>query len=191
MGLTIEKKKGVKRSRAVTHNLADIPGGVCIDTSEITQPTLAEGTAVGKDANGLYHIIKTATLAANAANDATTYTVKKGHNFKVGDVIMLKTKGKAYAISAIATNATDANADDLTVGTTLGVTATTGDVVFQAAAVGASNSAFKYTPLGIINTSYDVEPNLFVAVTTIGQVEGAKIEPLGEIADALPLINII
>lgn len=191
MGFIIEKKQGVRRSRAVTHNLADIPGGVCIDTSELTQPTLAEGTAVGKDSNGLWHVCKTAVLAANAANDATTYTVKKGHNFKVGDVIMLKTKGKAYSITAIATNQSDANADDFTVGTTLGVAATTGDVVFQGASAVASNSAFKYTPLGIINTSYDVEPNLFVAVTTIGQVEGAKIEPLGEIADALPLINII
>ena len=191
MGFTIEKKQGVRRSRAVTHNLADIPGGVCIDTSELTQPTLAEGTAVGKGSNGLWHVCKTAVLAANAANDATTYTVKKGHNFKVGDVIMLKTKGKAYAISAIATNGSDATADDLTVGTTLGVAATAGDVVFQGASAVASNSAFKYTPLGIINTSYDVEPNLFVSVTTIGQVEGVKIEPLGEIADALPLINII
>lgn len=191
MGFTIEKKQGVRRSRAVTHNLADIPGGVCIDTSELTQPTLAEGTAVGKGSNGLWHVCKTAVLAANAANDATTYTVKKGHNFKVGDVIMLKTKGKAYAISAIDTNGSDATADDLTVGTTLGVAATAGDVVFQGASAVASNSAFKYQPAGIINTSYDVEPNLFVAVTTIGQVEGAKIEPLGEIADALPLINII
>lgn len=191
MGLTITKKQGVRRSRAFTHSLADIPGGVCVNTAELTQDTLAEGTPVGKDINGLYHVVKTATLAANAANDATTYTVKKGHNFKVGDVIMLKTKGKAYAITAIATNGTDTNADDITVGTSLGLAATAGDVVFQAAAAGASNSAFKYAPLGLINTSYDVEPNLFVAVTTIGQVEGAKIAPLGEIADALPLINII
>lgn len=191
MGLVITKKQGVRRSRAFTHSLADIPGGVCVNTAELTQDTLAEGTPVGKDSNGLWHVCKTAVLAANAANDATTYTVKKGHNFKVGDVIMLKTKGKAYAITAIATNSTDTNADDLTVGTTLGLAATAGDVIFQGAAAAASNSAFKYAPLGLINTSYDVESNLFVAVTTIGQVEGAKIAPLGEIADALPLINVI
>lgn len=191
MGLIIQKTNGVKRSRAFTHNLADIPGGVGIDTSELTQITIAEGTPVGKDANGLFHVIKTAELTANAANDATTYTVKKGHNFKVGDFIMLKTNGKSYAITSIATNQSNADADDITVGTTLGVAAEAGEIILQAAKAGASGSDFKYAPVGLINTGYDVEPNLFVAVTTIGQVEGAKIPKLGAIATALPLINII
>ena len=31
-------------------------------------------------------------------------SVKKGHNFKVGDVLMLAPGGAAYAITAIATN---------------------------------------------------------------------------------------
>lgn len=191
MGLTITKTQGAKRSRAFTHNLADIPGGVCVAVEELTQTTIPEGTAVGKDENGLYHIIKVAEIATAAASDATTYTVKKGHNYKVGDFVMLKTNGKSYAITAIATNATDANADDITVGTSLGVAAAEGDVLIQAAKSGASGSDFKYKPVGLIGTGYDVAPNTFVNVITIGQVEGAKISPLGAIAATLPLINVI
>ena len=192
MSLTIQTQTGVKRSRAFTHSLADIPGGGCIVVSELTQSTIAEGTPVGKDSNGKWHVVKTAELAANAANDATTYVVKKGHNLKVGDVIMAKTAGKAYAITAIADNVTSAANDDITVGTTLGVAVSAGDVLMQAAAAGASGSAFKYAPLGLVNTSYDVEPNLCVAITTIGQVEAAKIPTLGAtVKGLLPLINFI
>lgn len=67
--------------------------------------------------------MKVAVLADDATNSATTYTVKKGHNFKVGDVLMLASGKAAYAITAIATNSGDATKDDLTVGTTLGVAA--------------------------------------------------------------------
>ncbi len=190
--LTIQTQQGQKRSRAFTHSLADIPGGGCIVVSELTQTTLAEGTPVGKDTNGKWHVVKTAELVANAANDATTYVVKKGHNLKVGDVIMAKTSGKAYAITTIADNSSDAANDDITVGTTLGVAVSAGDILMQAASAGASGSAFKYAPAGLVNTAYDVEPNLCVAITTIGQVIDAKIPKLGPTVKAqLPLINFI
>lgn len=191
MALTITKTQGARRSRAFTHNLADIPGGVCVAVEELTQTIIPEGTAVGKDENGLYHIIKTAEITTAALADATSYTVKKGHNFKVGDFVMLKTSGKSYAITAIADNAANADADDITVGTSLGVVASEGDALIQAAKSGASGSDFKYKPVGLVGTSYDVAPNTFVNVITIGQVEGAKIPPLGAIAAALPLINVI
>ena len=191
MGLIIEKKQGVKRSRAFTHALADIPGGVCIATDELTQTTIPEGTAVGKDENGLYHIVKAAEITTAALADATIYIVKKGHNFKVGDFVMLKTSGKSYAITAIATNAVNEDADDITVATSLGIVAAEGDTLMQAVKAGASGSDFKYTPVGLLGTGYDVEPNTVATVVTIGQVEGDKIPALGAIADALPLINII
>lgn len=88
---------------------------------------------VGKDENGLYHVVKVAVLTDDATNSATTYTVKKGHNFKVGDVLMLAPGGAAYAITAIATNSGDGSKDDLTVGTTLGVAAKAGDSLYLAA----------------------------------------------------------
>ena len=82
---------------------------------------------------------------------------RQGHNFKVGDVLMLAPGGAAYAITAIATNSGDGSKDDLTVGTTLGVAAKAGDSLYLAAKAGASGAAFKYTPVALVGESYDVD----------------------------------
>ena len=194
--LTIVRQKDNRVVRAFTHKLADIPNGVNVSSSEFTQSVLKEGTPVGKDATtGLYHPVKVAILTKTAGATDVVYTVAKGHNFKVGDIIMLKPAGKAYAITAIATNATDATSDDITVGTTLGAAAAKGDGIYQAAAQAATNaSAFKYQPIGLVGESYDIEPNsnLLVNVVTIGQVREALIPALGaEVKAKLPLIKFI
>ena len=133
---TITRKSDSRVLRAFVHKLADIPNGVTVATTELVNGgILPEGAIVGKDSStGVYHLIKTAVLAANAANDATTYTVKKGHHFKVGDFISAGIGKKAYAITAIATNSGDATCDDLSVGTTLGVAISAGEAIVQAKA---------------------------------------------------------
>lgn len=193
MGFRITKQEGVKEYKVFTHVLADIPNGVTIATSTLTQGSIAEGSPVGYDpATGLYHVIKTATLAADAANDATTYTVKKGHNFKVGDFIMLKTAGKSYAITAIADNSGNAAYDDITVGTSLGLAASAGDAILQAEKAGASGSAFPLEIVGLLGHTYAVEPNLFAQVVTIGQVRKSRVPDFsGYVSTALPLIKFI
>lgn len=95
MGLQITRKKDTRVIRAFTHKIADIPDGVTVSVADLSQKVLSEGTAVGKDAAGLYHVVKVAVLVAIAAADATTYDVAKGHDFKVGDFIMLEEGGKA------------------------------------------------------------------------------------------------
>ena len=179
--LRIEKKKDNRVIRAFTHKLADIPNGITVSAADFTQKVLHEGTPVGKDANGLYHIVKVAVLSADATNAATTYPVKKGHNFKVGDAVMLSTGAKAYAITAIATNAADATSDDITVGTTLGAAAKAGDALYHAAKAGASGSAFKFQPVALVGESYDVEAlsNHIVNAVTIGQIRESNIPPIG------------
>lgn len=174
----IRKKTDNRVMRVFTHKIADIAGGVNVATADLTQPVLHEGTPIGKDSNGLYHVVKTALLKANAANDATTYTVAKGHNFKVGDIIMAKTAGKAYAITTIATNSGNNAYDDITVGTTLGVAVSAGDVLMQAASAGASGSAFKYAPMALVGESYDVhsDGNLFVNAWLIAVAKEANME---------------
>lgn len=137
----------------------DVAGGATICVADLTQSVLPAATPVGVDSNNLYHVVKCAILTANASNSATTYTVKKGHNFKVGDVIMAVTNGKAYAITTIATNSSDNTSDDITVGTTLGVAVSSGAFIMQAASAGASGSAFKYSPVGLTTEPYDVESN--------------------------------
>lgn len=179
--LKIDRKKDNRVIRAFTHKLADIPNGITVSAADLTQKVLHEGTPVGKDENGLYHVVKVAVLSADATNTATAYTVKKGHNFKVGDVVMLATGSKAYTITEIATNADDATSDDLTVATTLGTAAKAGDSLYLAAKAGASGSAFKYAPVALVGESYDVDElsNHIVNAWTIGQIRESNIPPIG------------
>lgn len=180
--LKIDRKKDNRVIRAFTHKLADIPNGITVSADDLTQKVLHEGTPVGKDENGLYHVVKVAVLTDDATNSATTYTVKKGHNFKVGDVLMLAPGGAAYAITAIATNSGDGSKDDLTVGTTtLGVAAKAGDSLYLAAKAGASGAAFKYAPVALVGESYDVDAlsNHIVNAWTIGQIRESNIPPIG------------
>lgn len=179
--LKIDRKKDNRVIRAFTHKLADIPNGITVSAADLTQKVLHEGTPVGKDENGLYHVVKVAVLSADAMNTATAYTVKKGHNFKVGDVVMLATGSKAYTITEIATNADDATSDDLTVDTTLGTAAKAGDSLYLAAKAGASGSAFKYAPVALVGESYDVDElsNHIVNAWTIGQIRESNIPPIG------------
>ena len=179
--LKIDRKKDNRVIRAFTHKLADIPNGITVSAADLTQKVLHEGTPVGKDENGLYHVVKVAVLSAAATNTATAYTVKKGHNFKVGDVVMLATGSKAYTITVIATNADDTTSDDLTVDTTLGTAAKTGDSLYLAAKAGASGSAFKYAPVALVGESYDVDElsNHIVNAWTIGQIRESNIPPIG------------
>lgn len=179
--LKIDRKKDNRVIRAFTHKLADIPNGITVSAADLTQKVLHEGTPVGKDENGLYHVVKVAVLSADATNTATAYTVKKGHNFKVGDVVMLATGSKAYTITKIATNAYDATSDDLTVDTTLGTAAKAGDSLYLAAKAGASGSAFKYAPVALVGESYDVDElsNHIVNAWTIGQIRESNIPPIG------------
>ena len=179
--LKIDRKKDNRVIRAFTHKLADIPNGITVSAADLTQKVLHEGTPVGKDENGLYHVVKVAVLSADATNTATAYTVKKGHNFKVGDVVMLATGSKAYTITEIATNADDATSDDLTVDTTLGTAAKAGDSLYLAAKAGASGSAFKYAPVALVGESYDVAElsNHIVNAWTIGQIRESNIPPIG------------
>lgn len=176
--LKIDRKKDNRVIRAFTHKLADIPNGITVSAADLTQKVLHEGTPVGKDENGLYHVVKVAVLSAAATNTATAYTVKKGHNFKVGDVVMLATGSKAYTITEIATNATS---DAITVDTTLGMAAKAGDSLYLAAKAGDSGSAFKYAPVALVGESYDVDElsNHIVNAWTIGQIRESNIPPIG------------
>ena len=184
MALYFQRQNGERVIRAFAKKVADLPGGATISTSELTQSILKEGTPIGaKDSNGVYHVVKTAVMAKVATSSATTYTVAKGHNFKAGDYVTLGTGKKAYAISSIATNGTDATLDDITVGTTLGAAAAVGDVLIQASAEASGNtSTFKYKPVGLLGESYNVDNlgSLFANVVLIGVVKEENIDAVGD-----------
>jgi uracil-DNA glycosylase len=105
-------------------------GGFTLNDNHYTSGTasIKAGTPIGFDeSTRLAKVCKIATAHANATNVATTYQVKKGHPFKVGSSIKVNASG-AQTITVIDTS--NADYDVLTVGTTLGVAVTAGDVYF-------------------------------------------------------------
>ena len=170
--MTVTRRKDTKTPRVFMHKIADIRGGVSVNVSELTQDFLPEGSILSVPSNGVSHVVKTATLQADATDSATEYKVLKGHNFKVGDVIMLATNAKAYAITGI--NTSNSAYDVLTVGTTLGLAASAGAFLMEAAEAGASGSAFKYQPQSLSGTGKPVVPNtnLDVDAWVIGVTKG-------------------
>lgn len=188
----VERKKDARIVRAFVHKVADIPNGVTVSTADLPAGSkLLEGTVVGLDkTTGVYHVVKTAKLAAAADNAAVVYTVKKGHLFKVGDYVCLKTGAAAYAITGISTNATDSTCDDITVGTTLGRAAAKGDALIHSGKTGATNSALPYgKPYAVIGDSFDVRENsnIFSEAWLIGVIKEA-VAPIAsdEVKAAVP-----
>jgi len=137
-------------SKIVFHKMIeDIQGGVTISIADYTDGfILPAGSVIGKGSNGLFRVLKTAKLTADATNTATTYQVEKGHGFKVGEFLASATGAKAYAITVVDTS--NANYDVLTVGTTLGLAYTAGQGLFKALAESTStSSAFVVTPYAV------------------------------------------
>jgi len=86
-------------------------------------------------------IMASGVAQADAASNATTYPVLKGHTFKVGDYLATGAAGgKAYAITAIDRTSSTVY-DTFTVGTTIGAV-TAGDLLYASTATGATASAY-------------------------------------------------
>lgn len=165
MYLTVGSKDPINKVLWNEANAVKATAGGTLTTSELPTGTtyVEKGCPVKLNyTTGAVNVSKCAKLYANAANNATTYQVLKGHLFKVGDVIstfdVASTKG--YAITAIDTT-TNATHDVLSVGTTLGtaMTAANGVYLVEIAAEDTSGGAgvLKYIPNGLLATNVKVE----------------------------------
>lgn len=156
--MTVSRRKDSKTPHVFMHKIADIKGGVSVNVTELGCDYLPEGSVLSAPVNGICHVVKTATLTAEASATDVTYKVAKGHAFLVGDVVMLAEKSKAYTITAI--DKTNKEYDTITVNTTLGSTAKVGDMLMEASAEKASASALKYAPFALVGTGKPVIPNV-------------------------------
>ena len=147
---------------------AECPGGgLVVDPGYDAEET----TAVGKNADGKWAVIKSARLLAKATKGSTTaFDVAKGHGFKTGEFIGF---GKeAIAISSITT--TDPNKDVINVATAF----TTSDIdagksFFQAKAAADGSSATAepiYKPEYVISTGHPIAVNGVVVPTGHGDI---------------------
>ena len=194
----VKKETDTERSLAVELVLEDIPGGGTVDPDDVqtATETLLEGSILGEDSNGLFHLVKTAELYENEADIETAYKVLKNHEFVVGDFIVYSgiTGSAAEAITEIDTT-TSEDYDILTVGTTLGLALLAGDCLVQATAQAASgDGVYKYTPAGVSRNSVDLtNDNLGCGIVNRGRVRVSQMPyPVDAAVKALlPLINFV
>lgn len=130
--------------------LEDVTGGGTIARADVKAVVdeLPPLVVVGKDANGLYHVVKTAKMQAAAGATDVAYPVVKTHLFVVGDIITPSGLAKpAATITAI--DRTNADKDIITVDATLTAAAINTILVLANAAAAAGSAAYKYTPEAI------------------------------------------
>jgi hypothetical protein len=166
-------------------------GGFTLSTTGLTSGyTIPEGAPFGyNEATRVATLLKTAQMYSSATNTDTTYQVKKGHAFAVGDYLAQVVGGKAYAITAIDTS--NANYDVLTVGTTLAVTLSAGDVLFKSSATGASAAVLDVTVKGLLFSSKVVGSDDSVSIVVRGTVYARRYTPGYPSAVQTALSNII
>ena len=172
MGMTVTRRKDTQTPRVFIHKTADIRGGVSVNVTELGSDFLKEGTVLSAPQDGICHVVKVAQVTAQVAESGKTISVKKGGQFKVGDIIMTKEGAKASAITAI--DESDKTVDKITVKTAIGAIAI-GDFIAQAKAESAdTTSELKYIPLSLTGTGKPIDPksNFNVDAWVIGVTKG-------------------
>ena len=154
-------KKEYQYMPFIVWELEDKAGGGSVamaDLDKSVSDCVAPGFFVGRDSNGLYHLLVAAVLFTDAAADAKTYQVKKNSQFKVNQFV---TSGdvdgaKAYKITKI--DRSNAEYDVITVGTSLGVALSAGQTLHQVKAEDAvgGKGELMFPPYGVAKNEIDL-----------------------------------
>lgn len=171
MTMQIKRKKDNRVVKCIFHRVADIPGGVTVETASLGGKALFEGTPLGKGNGGIYNVVKTAQIITTATATATAYEVAKGHHFKPGDRFSAA-DADGQVITSI--DKSDPAKDTITLTATLGKEVAVGEVAFESA---GANTTLKYQPIAIAGSNEDVDPdgdNLWVDAWVIGVVNDSN-----------------
>ena len=175
MSMTVTRRKDTRTPRVLMHKIADIRGGVSVNTAELGGDFLNEGSVLSTPIDGICHVIKIAVVAAEVQSSEKTIKVNKGHNFKVGDFVLFNENAVAAKITKI-DDATSKESDELTISEALGAIAVGGAIAEAKEASSATDnkSALKYQPLAITGTGKPVEKktNIDVDAWLIGVTKG-------------------
>ena len=170
MAMTVKRRRDDNFTRVVVHKVADIRGGVSVDTKELGGNILLEGTPLSAPVNGVCHAVKIARVVGDVGATEKSVKIAKGHNFRIDDVVMIDEAKVATKISKIDTEAKEY--DTITIKAAVGELKK-GAILVEAKEESANASALKYQPVAIAGQNVTIEPksNLVVdawvfAVTT-------------------------
>ena len=177
MAMTVKRRKGKKMPRVFEHKIADIPGGVSVNSSELGGEILYEGTPLSAPDNGICHVVKTAVVTKKVEASGTEVTVKKGHHFKVDDVLLLNVGGKASKITKIDTSKKEI--DTLTLSATIGEIPVLSVIAEAKTETTGDDAELKYIPLSLSGTGFTIEQgdNIVTDAWVIGTTYHAILSP--------------
>lgn len=176
MSLNIVKTTGGGRIPIIQKVIELAQGGFILDVTGLpSSGTVKKGTPViFSESTRKAKVVKTAVMQAAATDSATALKVLKGSYMAVGNVIAAISNGAKYAVTAIDTS--NGAYDQLTVGTTLGVALSAGDVIFVASGTaGADGAALENTPNGILYEDTPIDGNEPLSVLIRGTVYKRRI----------------
>ena len=175
MGMTVNRRKDTRTPRVFMHKVADIRGGVSVNTEELGSDFLNEGSVLSAPIDGICHVVKVAVVVAEVQASEKTIKVKKGHNFKQGDFVLIDEKAAAAKIEKI-DDATSKEYDEITISAALGAIPINGAIAEakESSTASEKKSALKYTPLAVAGTGKPIEKksNLDVDAWLIGVTKG-------------------
>lgn len=171
MSMTVTRRKDTHTPRVLMHKVADIRGGVSVNTAELGGDYLKEGSVLSAPIDGISHVVKVAEVVAEVQAEGKTVKVKKGHNFNVNDFVLIAENAVAAKITKI-DDTTSKDFDTLTISEALGKI-TIGEAIAEAKDASTS-SQLKYIPLAITGTGKPVEKktNLDVDAWLIAVTKG-------------------
>lgn len=122
------KEKEFQYHPAIIKMLEDIVGGGTIARADLVTAIfdnrpldeLPPYCIVGRDENGGWHVVKTASVIEAAAEAAIAYKVRKSHLFAIGDCVTIGGDLKSIACKITAIDKTNPAHDVITVDSTLG-----------------------------------------------------------------------
>jgi hypothetical protein len=163
-------------------------GGFKLDTSVLPAGNVVlAGTPLAfNEATRIANVVKLAVVQAAAISSAVVIQIKKGHHFKVGDNIAKTVGGAAYAITII--DQTNAAYDAITIGTTLGVALSVGDVLFQSSANGAAAAVYSFSARGLVYQDVDVVTGSDISAVIRGTVYENRAPSTAAIKALIPSI---
>ncbi len=154
----VKKESEYQNNPVIKTVIEVLTGGATIAAADFDTSVYKElkaGSIVGKDSNGLFHVLKTAKVHANVAIDATAIQVKKGHGLKINDVIV-DTGLTLKADKIIAINTSNADYDELTIEAAIGALTSADIIVVAAAEANAGAGTFKIDPIGLTINPVDL-----------------------------------
>lgn len=177
MTMQVKRKKDNRVVKCILHRVADIPGGVTVETASLGGKAVFEGTPLGKGNDGLFKVVKTATVLTEANATAVAIEVAKGHHFKAGDYFSAS-GANGQKIASI--DKSDPAKDTITLAKTLGVVVKAGEVGFESV---DDKPDLKVKPVTIAGSNYDVDPdgdNLWTDAWVIGVVRESNSPAVNE-----------